>query len=71
MIGIQINQNSFIDFANTDFKCPYCKKQYSDINDKYVNRLNKNKKGYTSIKCSCGHKFKMTYDIFCDAVSFK
>ncbi len=34
-------ETGFICFANVDFKCPHCQKGYSDINDKYLNRLNK------------------------------
>ena len=60
-----------ISFAKIDFKCPYCGKEYSDIDDKYVNRCNKNKNGCTNIKCRCGKRFGMTYNIMCHAVSFK
>lgn len=70
MTCIPIN-NGFICLAKTDFKCPNCGKQYSDDNDKYFNRCNKNKSGYTVVKCSCKIKFGMTYDITVDSVSFK
>ena len=69
MIGFQI-QNGFIDFAKTDFKCPACKKEYNDYDDKYVNRCNKNKTGITKVKCECGKSFWMTYNYMGDAVSF-
>lgn len=70
MIGYKIN-NGFIDFAKTDFKCPYCQKQYDDTNDKYSNRCNSNKNFCTSIKCECGEKFNVTYTIESELVSFK
>lgn len=60
-----------ISFAKIDFKCPYCDKKYSDENDIYVTRCNKNKSFCTTIKCECKNKFGMTYDIMGQAVSFK
>lgn len=70
MIGQRI-KDGFIDFAKTDFKCPHCDKKYDDNDDKYVTRCNANKNHCTSIKCSCGEKFSMTYNIMGEAVSFK
>lgn len=61
----------FIDFSEIDFKCPYCEKKYSDDKDVYLNRCNKNKNGYTRIKCTCQNNFYMTYDMMGKAVSFK
>ncbi len=69
MIGVQIG-NTFLDFAKIDFKCQHCDKKYSDIDDKYLNRCNKNKNGITRINCECGKPFFMTYDYCGDAVSF-
>lgn len=60
-----------ISFAKIDFKCPYCDKKYSDENDIYIKRCNKNKSFCTSIKCDCKNKFRMTYNIMGQAVSFK
>ena len=60
-----------INIANVDFNCPYCLKKYSDCDDNYIDRCNKNKSKCTSVKCSCGNKFYMTYNIKGDAVSFK
>lgn len=60
-----------ISFMNTEFTCPYCEKKYSDADDKYVNRCNKNKKGYTKIKCECKDTFGMTYNIRGEAVGFE
>ena len=53
-----------------NFACPKCKKVYSDSEDKYLNRCNKNKNGCTKIKCDCGQSFYMTYNYKGDAVSF-
>lgn len=60
-----------ISFAKIDFECPYCEKNYSDSEDKYVERCNKNKNWCTTIKCECENKFGMTYNIMGAAVSFK
>jgi NAD-dependent SIR2 family protein deacetylase len=60
-----------INFSNIEFSCPYCGKQYEDSNDKYLDRCNRNKSNCTTIKCECGEKFGMTYDIQGDAVGFK
>ena len=57
------NKIIHINFANIKFHCPYCKKLYSDDNDKYLDRCNKNKSGYAKIRCNCGKTFGMTYDI--------
>ena len=64
-------KNGFLTLAITEFKCPYCNKQYNDIDNKYLNRCNKNKSYCTSIKCKCGNKFSITYNMMGDAVSFK
>lgn len=69
MIGHQFN-GGFIDFANINFKCPHCNKKYSDVDDKYLNRCNRNKSYTTKINCECGKKFLMTYDYKGDAVGF-
>jgi len=60
-----------ISLAKIDFKCPYCGDKYSDENDKYLDKCNKNKNSCTTIKCGCGNKFGMTYNIMGHAVSFK
>lgn len=60
-----------IKFANIEFTCPYCSKKYDDLDDKYLDRCNRNKSGWTSIKCICQEKFGMTYNIQGDAEGFK
>ena len=66
---IEINEG-ILCMANIDFACPKCKKVYSDGEDKYLNRCNKNQNGYAKIKCDCGQSFCMTYNYKGDAVSF-
>lgn len=41
------------------FECPYCLNKYSDLNDKFLNRINANKSGFTKIKCGCGKNLKL------------
>lgn len=69
-ISISIG-NGILCMANIDFVCPECHKMYSDSNDKYLNRCNKNMNNCTLIKCSsCGQPFYMTYNYKGNAVSF-
>ena len=68
---VKSSLTGFITFAKIDFNCPHCGKKYSDEDDKYVNRCNSNKDFCTSIKCDCGEKFKMTYDITGKAVAWE
>lgn len=72
-IGIRVNErvSVYLSLSNINFECPYCAKSYSDDDDKYLNRCNKNSSGYTRIKCDCKNIFGMAYDIKCQAVSFK
>lgn len=56
--------------ANTAFQCPHCGKKYNDKDDKYINRINQSKKGYTNIHCKCGQRFALTYNIKGDLVTF-
>ena len=60
-----------INFAKIDFNCPYCNKHYQDNDDRYLDKCNNNKIGFTKIKCECEHTFGMTYDITGKAVGFK
>jgi transposase-like protein len=59
-----------IAFANVTFNCPHCKKEYKDEDDFYIERINKNKKGYTTHKCDCSVKFGITYNFRGDMVGF-
>lgn len=72
MIGQFIPGLGFIDYAKTDFTCPHCQAPHADEYDKYLDRCNKNKSGYTKIRCYvCEKKFGFTYDYTGDAVGFK
>lgn len=62
--------NVHIRFTKIDFKCPFCNKNYSDTDDKYLNRCNKNKSGYTKINCTCNRSFFLTYDYMGNIISF-
>lgn len=64
-------RNGFLTLGKTDFKCPYCNKEYDDIDGIYKNRCNKNITGITRISCSCKNTFYMTYCITGKAISFK
>ncbi len=64
-------KNGFLCISRTDFNCPYCDTGYNDNDDKYYNRMYKNKKGYTTEKCSCGKKFGIAADYTGRTVSFK
>lgn len=70
MIGFQTN-NLFLDFSNTKFNCPYCGKEYDDVNDKYLDRCNKNKHFNTRVSCLCGNRFYLTVDYKSDFVTYK
>jgi hypothetical protein len=69
MTCIPIN-DGILCLANIDFNCPVCKKEYSDSEDKYLNRCNKNISGDTRIKCECGQVFYMSYSDRGNAISF-
>lgn len=57
--------------CNVEFQCPYCGAEYDDANEKYLRKINKNKYYITKIRCNCGAKFGLTYDIRGDVVAFK
>lgn len=72
MKGIQIGNGAFLDFANPEFSCPHCGMKYSDSDEKYLNRINKNKFGTTRIRCiHCNEWFGMAYDFKGDAIGFE
>jgi hypothetical protein len=52
----------FLDFAKTDFSCPHCGKMHEDKDDKYFNRIRKNKTLTTIVNCDCGKTFYLTID---------
>jgi len=60
----------YLNLSKIHFSCVHCGKKYSDHNDKYLNRCNKNKDFCTTIKCDCGKQFRMSYNIEGHAVSW-
>lgn len=64
-------KNGILCMANVEFHCPYCNNTYFDAGERYLTKVNANKSGYTKIKCKCGQRFGMTYDIKGDAIGFK
>lgn len=62
---------AFIKMANIEFTCPYCLKQYDDADEKYLNRLNRNKSGYTQKTCECGKTFGIAFEIIGKVIGFK
>ena len=58
-------------FRDVDFNCPFCGKEYSDADDKYLERCNRNKTGITTKTCLCGNRFGICYDYKGNMVSFE
>jgi transcription elongation factor Elf1 len=61
----------FIDFARYDFTCPHCQKLHIDADNKYFDRINKNKSWITKVNCECGKQFKLTVNYKGDFETFK
>ena len=57
-------------FAKINFNCPYCKKEYTDKDGVYLERINRNKSLITTVKCECGVRFKLSYDIMSNLVTW-
>lgn len=63
--------NLHLNIAKIDFSCPLCKQGYIDINEKYLDRCNKNQDFTTRIRCTkCRTWFGMCYDYTGQAVGF-
>ena len=56
--------------ANITVRCPFCGKEHSDEDEKFLKRINRNKSGITQKKCICGELFKIAYS-YHGLVSFK
>lgn len=63
-------KNGILCVSKTDFKCPDCGKEYDDHDEKFLNKCNKNKSGYTAKLCECGSRFGITYDMKGNMVGF-
>lgn len=46
--------------GDDSFHCPHCKKEYND--EKYTDRINRNKSGCTRVYCECGKSFDVVID---------
>ena len=57
-------------FGGIDYNCPYCGSEYSDGNDCILDRINRSRKGYTSLKCGCGKRFGVAVDYTGQLVGF-
>lgn len=66
-----MDKNIFINFARIDYKCPYCGITEWDSDDHLLNRCNRNKCGWTKVKCKCGATYGFTYNYKGDATAFK
>lgn len=65
-------KKGFIQISSTEYKCPSCLSTFDDRNDTLLNRINKNKRGYTTTKCvECNQYFSLTYDFKGNFQSFK
>jgi hypothetical protein len=56
--------------AKIDFSCPHCKKEYSDKDEKYLSRINRNKNWCTKVFCECKKVFWATCNQRGDIVLF-
>lgn len=60
-----------ISIASVDFNCPYCGTKHSDEDDKYYDRIVKNKQGWTRVKCTkCEKRMGLSPDIKGDLKAF-
>ena len=57
-------------FGGIDFNCPHCGTEYSDVDDRILNRINRGKTGCTSLKCLCGKRFGVAADYTGQLVGF-
>ena len=56
--------------SKLQFKCPHCKKLYSDDDYKYYDRANNNKNCSARLRCACGKIFYVTWDYMNHAVAY-
>jgi hypothetical protein len=53
-------EDGILCIGDDSFHCPHCGKMYND--EKYCDRINKNKRGYTRVYCECGKLFDVVVD---------
>lgn len=61
MSSIQI-EDEIVCIGDDSFHCPHCGKEYND--EKYTDRINRNKSGCTRVYCECGKAFDVVVDSF-------
>lgn len=59
--NFKTEESNYNSNMNIHFPCPHCKKIHVDRSKIYLNRCRVNKSGVTSMRCSCGYKFGITY----------
>jgi hypothetical protein len=70
MQGIKID-DGFLDFSYGEFKCPHCKKNHSDNDDFYLNKINDSKDFIAKINCLfCKKPFLLTYNYLGEMIPF-
>lgn len=50
-------EDEIVCIGDDSFHCPHCGKVYND--EKYTDRINRNKWGYTRVYCECGKFYLM------------
>ena len=53
-------EDEIVCIGDDSFHCPHCGKEYND--EKYTDRINRNKSGYTRVYCECGKLFNVVVD---------
>ena len=53
-------KDGIVCIGDDSFHCPHCGKEYND--EKYTDRINKNKSGCTRVYCECGKAFDVVID---------
>jgi len=66
-----MNKIISISFAKIDYECPFCHVTEWDADDKLLNKCNRNKCGFTKVKCECGETYGFTYNYKGEATAFK
>ena len=54
--------------GDDSFHCPHCGKVYND--EKYCDRISRNKSGYTRVYCECGKPFNVTVNFAGEMITF-
>jgi len=55
-------KEGFLSFLPHEFNCPFCKKQFIDENEYYLNRCNNKRSGTIRVTCECKTCFYLSID---------